>query len=423
MLKHYLLLSVKVLLRRKFFTFISIVGISLTLLVLLVVTALIDHQLAPMAPETRQDLTLFSTSAVMYGETASGRDQWCCTAGFALFDRYARNLPGAASLSIFSNRRPVFSYLEGRKIESQMKRTDAEFWRILDFTFLEGRPFSTADVEAANLVAVINRSTRDKFFGEASASGRTIDADGRRFRVIGVVEDVSMIRVVPFADIWVPYTTHKTAAWRTGLMGEFGAMVMASKQTELAGIRDEFNRRLAGISRSEFPNPQVYETIVAPFESKFDTLAREIGPMVDRTDPNPQGWRVVLGFGALAMMFLLLPTVNLVNINVSRIMERASEIGIRKAFGASSHTLVGQFIVENIILTTVGGVVGLALSAFVLQAINTSGMIPYSELSVNWRIFGYGLLLAVVFGIISGVYPAWRMSRLHPAEALAGGRQ
>ena len=74
MLRHYLLLSLKVLLRRKFFTFISIVGISLTLLVLLVVTAIIDHRLAATAPETRQDLTLESTFAVMYGDDESGRD-------------------------------------------------------------------------------------------------------------------------------------------------------------------------------------------------------------------------------------------------------------------------------------------------------------------------------------------------------------
>ena len=423
MLKHYLLLSLKVLLRRKFFTFISIIGISLTLLVLVVVTALIDHQLAPMAPETRQDLTLTSTMAIMYGETEDGRDQWCCTAGFALFDRYARNLPGAAAVSIFSNRRPVFSYLDGRKIESQMKRTDADFWNILQFTFLEGRPYSGPEVDAADLVAVINRSTRDKFFGDGPAAGQTVDADGRRFRVVGVVENVSMIRDIPFADIWVPYTTAKSSTWRTGLMGDFGAMVMASNRAQLTGIRDEFNRRLAGISRSEFPNPQVYEAIVAPFETKFDALARDVGPMTDPANPDPQGWRVVLGFGALLLMFLLLPTVNLVNINVSRIMERASEIGIRKAFGASSRTLVGQFIVENVILTTVGGLVGLLLSVFVLRAINVSGMIPYSTLSVNWRVFVYGLLLAVLFGVISGVYPAWRMSRLHPAAALAGGRR
>jgi putative ABC transport system permease protein len=424
MLKHYLLLSLKVLLRRKFFTFISIVGISLTLLVLLVVTAIIDHQLAPMAPETRQDLTLVANMAVLYGDDGQGgRNQWCCNGGFALFDQHARHLPGAAALSIFSNRRTVFSYLDGRKIESQMKRTDAEFWTILQFTFLEGRPFTAAEVNGADMVAVINRATREKFFGEGSAAGRALDADGRRFRVVGVVENVSMIRDVPYSDIWVPYTTAKNNSWKTGLMGEFAAIVLASNKAALPGIRHEFNARLAGISRSAFPDPRNYDAIVAPFETKFDSLARDVGPFVDQTDPDPQGWRVALAFSALATFFVLLPTVNLVNINVSRIMERASEIGIRKAFGASSRTLVGQFIVENVILTMAGGLVGLVLTAFVLRALNGSGLIPYSELAVNWRVFVYGLLLAALFGVISGVYPAWRMSRLHPAQALTGGRR
>jgi len=111
----------------------------------------------------------------------------------------------------------------------------------------------------------------------------------------------------------------------------------------------------------------------------------------------------------LAFLFALLPALNLININVSRIMERTSEIGIRKAFGASSRTLVGQFVVENIILTLAGGLVGLILSVVVLRAINASGLIPYSQLAVNVRVSACGVALAVVFGILSGVYPAWRM--------------
>jgi putative ABC transport system permease protein len=103
-------------------------------------------------------------------------------------------------------------------------------------------------------------------------------------------------------------------------------------------------------------------------------------------------------------------------------MERASEIGVRKAFGASSRTLVGQFIVENVMLTLAGGLVGFVLSGFVLDAMNRSGGFPYAQLTLNVRIFVYGVALATVFGVISGVYPAWRMSRLHPAQALRGGR-
>ena len=125
----------------------------------------------------------------------------------------------------------------------------------------------------------------------------------------------------------------------------------------------------------------------------------------------------------MALLFITLPTVNLVSINLSRIMERASEIGVRKAFGASSRTLVGQFVMENVVLTVIGGAVAFALATWVLDVISDVQFIPYAVFSVNPRIFGYGMLLAAFFGIVSGVYPAWRMSRMHPVNALKGGAQ
>jgi putative ABC transport system permease protein len=102
-------------------------------------------------------------------------------------------------------------------------------------------------------------------------------------------------------------------------------------------------------------------------------------------------------------------------------MERASEIGVRKAFGAPSRTLIGQFLVENILLTLIGGAIGFLLSILVLRGIAQSGLVANAQFSVNLRVFAYGAVLAVVFGLISGVYPAWRMSRLNPVQALKGG--
>jgi putative ABC transport system permease protein len=123
----------------------------------------------------------------------------------------------------------------------------------------------------------------------------------------------------------------------------------------------------------------------------------------------------------LAMvLFMLLPAINLVNLNLSRIFERVSEIGVRKAFGASSRTLVGQFIVENIVLTLIGAGLALAGSAVVLATLNQIGTIPYSQFELNLRVLVAGVLMALLFGLLSGVYPAWRMSRLHPAQALSG---
>jgi putative ABC transport system permease protein len=123
MLRHYATLAVKVLLQRKFFTFISLFGIGFTLLVLMVVTAFLDHMLAPMAPETRQDRTVGVHRAVMFGDNS----RWSGNPGFKILDRYARNLPGVERLSIFSQPGTVLTFLSSGKIASELKGTDAEF--------------------------------------------------------------------------------------------------------------------------------------------------------------------------------------------------------------------------------------------------------------------------------------------------------
>jgi putative ABC transport system permease protein len=412
MLNHYLVLAVKVLMRRKFFTFISLFGISFTLLVLTVVAALFDHSFGPGAEEPLQDRTLYAGRAVMYAKN----NTWSSNAGFKLLDGYARNLPGVERLSLYENSHSVHSYLDGRKVSSGLKRTDDEFWHILQFEFLEGGPFGTADVAEARFVAVINRTTRQRIFDGRNAVGQSFEADGQRFRVVGVVEDVSEMRSVPSADIWVPYTTAKTDAYKREIMGDWNAIALARDKAAMAGIHEEFNSRLL---RVELPDKD-YEAIVAPFETKFAGFAR-LMPTADRKDPESQVWKMVALLFVLALLFILIPTVNLVNINISRIMERASEIGVRKAFGAPSRTLVGQFLVENILLTLIGGTVGFVLSILVLRGIAQSGLFSYAHFTINLRVFAYGMALAVVFGLISGVYPAWRMSRLNPVQALKGG--
>ena len=102
---------------------------------------------------------------------------------------------------------------------------------------------------------------------------------------------------------------------------------------------------------------------------------------------------------------MLLPTLNLVNINISRIMERSSEIGVRKAFGASSKTLVWQFITENIIFTFFGAVIGILLSFVILQAINNSNLINNIHLSINFTVLMFSLLATLYSGYYRCLLP------------------
>jgi putative ABC transport system permease protein len=424
MLLSYLKLAVKVLLRRRVFTAISLFGISFTLLVLVVAAAVLDQVTAPRAPETRQERTLGVYRVRMTGDD----NVWQSQGGYGLFDRYMRGLPGVERMSIFSSPTDVVSYHDGARIDSVLKRTDADYWKILDFHFLEGGPLTDDDVASARLVAVVNETTRRRFFGDASAVGKAIEADGQRFRVVGVVEDVPTLRTIPFADIWVPVTTAKSDGYRRAIMGGFVAIFLARSPADFPAIRQEFASRLRTVER---PDPKQWKHIEAhPYTTMEDLAATFFGsgPLHEAfasSSLREGGRDLLVPFWTLvavaALLFMLLPTLNLVNLNVSRILERAPEIGVRKAFGASSRTLVGQFVVENVVLSVTGGFVALLVAPLVLHVLDAANVVPYAHFALNARVFGWGLVLAVVFGVLSGAYPAWRMSRLHPAEALAGG--
>jgi putative ABC transport system permease protein len=223
-----------------------------------------------------------------------------------------------------------------------------------------------------------------------------------------------MLRVTPFADVWAPLSAIKGTSHKTELVGNFMGLLLARTAADLPALKSEFDAR---VSQVQLPDPRAYNRFTSEAETPFELFARTLSG----SHKQPRIGLVLAQLALAALLFMLLPAINLVNLNVSRMMERASEIGVRKAFGASSWTLVGQFIVENVLLSLLGGVIGFVLSWWVLHAISASGWLPYAAFELNYRIFLYGLLAAIAFGLLSGVYPAWKMSRLHPVAALKGG--
>jgi putative ABC transport system permease protein len=415
MLKNYLKVALKILGRRKFFTFISLFGISITLLVLLVATALLDYVFAARAPEIHADRMLGVYDLMMEGPEDSQRSP----PGYAFLARWVRpmaKLPSVERISFVTAARTAVSYWNGRKIESSLRRTDSDFWKVLGFDFVEGGPFTADDDAGGHRVAVISESTRERFFGSAPALGKTLEADGQTFRVVGVVRDVPVLRYSSAADLWVPINSAKTTAYQQDWMGGFTALILARRAADVPQVKAEFQAALREAEK-HLPDPKTYKTLTAGADDLFEGAARMFLPGAPVANP---GGRLRAALLALMLGFMLLPTINLVNINLSRILDRASEIGVRRAFGASSRTLSGQFLIENLVLTLIGAAVGLVLAAGVLRAFNVSGLIAHTQLELNVRIFFYGLAIAVFFGLFSGVYPAWRMSKLHPVQALRG---
>src|SRR5262249_39832515 len=244
-----------------------------------------------------------------------------CSVGYAFLDRYVRTLSNVEKVSIFSTPTIVYSFWKGEKIKSFLKRADGQFWEILEFKFLEGGPFTAEDEKNANFVAVINEATRRKFFGDEPAVGKMIEPDGQQFRVIGVVGNVPIFRLIPFADIWVPISTSKTNAYKSELLGGFMATILARSADDLPAIKSEFESRMAQV---EFPDPRVYNQVITGVDTHFEGLSRMFNPGKSGGESQPKIF--LASIITLMILFMVLPAVNLININVSRILERASEI-------------------------------------------------------------------------------------------------
>lgn len=409
MLAHTLKTAVRVLLRRKFFTAVSLFGVALTLVVLVVAAAIADHSFGPHPPEVFAERSLGVYRASLKGEgwTRSGG------AGGRLLETCARGLPGAEMTTFYTSQEQGVTYRDGERLTLWVKRADGAFWKALSFRFLEGGPFTEADDAAANAVAVVNDATRRKLFGDAPAVGRTVRLDGRSFTVVGVVADVPFLRAVPFADAWLPLGTARNDSWKRQWVGDMKALVVARSRDDLPAIREEFRRRVAAVDLS---GEKPFDRLEAEAETFLEMSAQVI------PGKSPHRAALFVAFlSSLALAFMALPALNLVNLALSRILERSSEIGVRKAFGATRGRLVFQFVAENVVLSLAGGALGFIAATGVLSAVNRSGLIPYAQLSVNGRVFLYGLAATLVFGVLSGALPALRMSRLHPVEALRGG--
>ena len=427
MLKNYVKVALKVFWRHKFFTAVNLLGICSTLIASITATMILDMEIGQVTgnapPEIHNDRTLHLSTMVIGNRTGRGFSYGWMLPGYAFLDRYVRTLETAENVAIFSNR-PETRGLQGGAEEAgvAVRSTDAAFWEVFIFDFIQGRPYTAAEVEAGDFVAVISDSFAKRFFGSTEVVGKSVPLDGQAHRVVGVVVPGRSQRVSSGTDAWVPLTTAPAREWRPYRLmgGNFSAAVLAPRPEDKERIRAEFAAVLPRVEPVEEDSLLLAPLVTAFEEWVIQTDWRQLA------DAGPE-WRwaiaglvlrKVLIAAGVVLLILLLPVLHLVNINISRIEERAAEIGVRKAFGGSSRTLVGQFIAENVLLTLVGGLLSLPFSWGLWVHFEPGNL----NILLLLRTFAYGTLCAVLFGALSGAYPAWKMARLHPVQALTGRR-
>lgn len=441
MFKNYFLLSLKVLRRKPFYTFISLFGISFTLMVLLLMTALGDASLGNNRPVTDADRfvivhrldrytpeydtiytvdsvyeagggVLYDTLDVKTEETS--RSMSGSRMSYAFADRELRELDGVAEQTIFAAGMRADVYKEGQRYSFYQMLTDAEYWEIFDFEFLEGAPYVREDVASGNPIAILTDKAAVKYFGETAVIGRELVLNDRSYTIHGVVAAPVHQDDLVGGDIFTPMTAERSFDKNSpDLQGNFMSVLL----TDAPADRDKVVAQLAFLSE-EFEMPAT--------ETRFENIEVHAANSVEffamRTmsshEPKKAVRQLFIPLAILLILFIVLPLVNLINLSVGRLHERASEIAVRKAFGADSRDVLTQFLFENLILTLIGGVIGGALAWLTAWYLNENEVISGTQLALSPAVFILGLLVIVFFGLLSGLWPAYRMSRLRIAQSL-----
>jgi putative ABC transport system permease protein len=415
MLKNYFKIAIAVLKRRKFFTFISLFGISFSLTILIIITAFIDNSIRASYPDTNRDRSLYITYVRLWKRLPNGSSNWNGSATFYFLNHYTSMIKTPVKVAISSRPASTNTYVNNKKLVIGVKYTNAAYWEVLNYVFLEGKPYDKQQIENGEHIVVISEQLKKSYFGDiTSVVGKYIEADNVKYRVSGVVKNVAITNLYAFADMYLPYTVSKANYKDESYIGDYNAVLLANSKDDLPKIKQEYDAIVSRISPGKD-----WGELITHADSYLESFTRQL--FGGNTRSNSGYATFILVALSFAFLFLLLPTLNLVNINTSRIMERSSEIGVRKAFGASSKTLVLQFIVENIILTLLGGLISVILSVVILGIINSNDLLQNTILKVNVPVVLYAIAACFVFGFLSGVYPAWRMSRLQVVDALKQG--
>lgn len=400
-------------LRKKYYTALTLVGISLTIMIVTIFASFIDQIISANPPEVNRDKTLIVDKVSVF----KNGEQTDAMPSLTFLQKNIKDLESAETISYFSTKQFI-SLLNGKAAGHSLNFTDENFWKITDFKFLEGKAFDVNEVKKGARVAVINEKTKAYFFNENEALGKTINIYGLSYKVIGVVKSATPFSKV-YSDVYVPYTTDiNIQLTEKEIEGTYSAMLLA-KTNDLKRVRTELKALLKGKSMISGADSVKVHAF---------TALEQFAKSSSRNDDEPEYGKTAIVVLVVLTLFMLIPAISLVNINITRIGERAEEIGVRKSFGATSGTLVTQLIIENIIITLIGGLIGLGLSVYASQLlvhfINTFDPLfkmPTDSFVISWQVFSFCLFSCLLLGLISGVYPAWKMSRMNVIYALKGG--
>ncbi|HLA03717.1 MAG TPA: ABC transporter permease [Patescibacteria group bacterium] len=268
---------------------------------------------------------------------------------------------------------------------------DAEFWATGAYKLDSGRFFSKAEDSSAKRVVVVGKTIVEKLFAGQDPLGKQLTVRGKRYQVIGVLEELGSVVGQDQDNIVI--IPAETANLQIGFDRPTWILISAASSDAIPEIQSDVTELLGKrLADDEFS--------VLTSEESLDIAETILG--------------VVQGvFVGIAAISLLVGGIGISNIMLVSVTERTREIGLRKAIGAKNSDILIQFLIEAVILSLTGGLIGLTLATAASFAVRV--FIP-ATVTVEAVILAIGF--SILVGTVFGVFPAFRASKLEPIEAL-----
>lgn len=300
-----------------------------------------------------------------------------------LFDGVAPDLSGRATVKN-----------ENKNVDTKVVGTTANLPDIQRIEIEDGRFFNDIDVDTRQKVVVIGSYVREEVFGEENPVGKEVRVNGEIFYCIGLLKEAQgSVKNGNDDQIIMPYTTAQRLLRDT----KVSAFVVQAKSSEtMSDAKEKMNKYLKDV----YGTDDAYVLI-----SQDDIL--------DRVNTITGTLSTMLG--GIAAISLIVGGIGIMNIMLVSVTERTREIGIRKAIGAKRSNILLQFLIESVVLSLIGGMIGIGLGFGITKLI---GSVLDVETVVSTGVILFSVAFSMVIGVLFGVYPANKASKLNPIDAL-----
>lgn len=402
---------------------ISILGTAFAITMIMAIVITWQTKYADLEPEVNRSRCLYFSAMHVQGKENKDWNNFGKPSA-AFMKECIQPLPEVEACTAFSTADvALVSLTDGNnRLKVDAMSTDPDFWKIFKLQFLDGKSFTEAERGGDMQSVVISASVARKLFGTTEAAGRQMLLNREVVRIIGVVKDISVTAKDAYAQVWSMYHSNElnvTGWWSYN--GNRTIAVLARTPDDFPAIKQGVEKRVkdvnAGLEQRQIDIMEQPDNIVAHVNHVWSNIGPNL-PML------------YLQYGIALLIILLVPSLNLCGLSNSRMQQRVSELGVRKAFGATDGTLIRQILNENLVLTLIGGVVGLIfsyLAVYVMRTwlftnsdnIGTAGDFSLSMGALfSPQVFVLAFIFCLLINLLSAGLPAWLATRRTIVDSL-----